>query len=369
MENNNDIGDLIAGALGGEVVGSKEEQAQVVDLTTEQPQQEEAPSVQEEPAQVLDLTAEEVQDESPSNQEESSLNTESSDFNSDYLSDLNQQIGYDFESVEQLVDTFKELAEYSQNEQSSYANEQLESIDKFVRETGRSVNDYLRTQTVDYNEMTNDNVVKEYLKMNNPDLSKEEIDVYFDSQYKSAGAEEGKITPQSVQLKKDASIARKELQNIQESYKMPSEGTYSSEEEQQLRQDFIDNMYDEVDAVESIEFDINDSGETFTYALSDEQRKLAKETSNNLDGYFDKYIDGDGNWDYDSLAMDMFIRDNFESIVRAVANQYRSKGTEQVIDEIKNPSFTPEPKDVQGGKSILDQVSEQIFKGSTFWNR
>lgn len=369
MENNNDIGDLIAGALGGEVVRNDEQQAQVVDLTSEQPQQEEALSVQEEPAQVLDLTAEEVQGESPSNQEESSLNTESSDFNSDYLSDLNQQIGYDFESVEQLVDTFKELAESSQNENSSYANEQLESMDKFVRETGRSINDFMRTQTVDYNEMSNDNVVKEYLRINNPDLSKEEVEVYFNSQYKSSGEEEGKITPQSVQLKKDASIARKELQSVQESYKMPAEDGYSSEEEQQLRQEFVDNMSGEVDSVESIEFDINDSGETFTYALSDEQRSAAKDTSNNLDGYFDKYIDGDGNWDYDSLAMDMFVRDNFESIVRAVANQYRSKGTEQVIDEIKNPSFTPEQKEVQSNKSVLDQVSEQIFKGSSFWNR
>ena len=141
---------------------------------------------------------------------------------------------------------------------------------------------------------------------------------------------------------------------------MPSEGTYSSEEEQQLRQDFIDNMSDEVDAVESIEFDINESGETFTYSLSDEQKNAAKETSQNLDQYFDKYIDGDGNWDYDSLAMDMFIRDNFESIVRAVANQYRSKGTEQVIDEIKNPSFTPEPKNVQGGKSILTRCRANV---------
>jgi hypothetical protein len=368
MENNNDIGDLIAGAFGGEVVKNNEQEAQVVDLTTEQPQQEEAPSVQEEPSQVLDLTADQTQEESSSIKEESSLNTESSDSTSDYLSDLNQKLGSDFESVEQLVERFNELSD-TPKEESYYANEQLEAMDKFVRETGRSVNDFLRTQTVDYGEMSNDNVVKEYLRMNNPDLSKEEIDVYFESQYKSSEQEEGKITPQSVQLKKDAAIARKELKEIQESYKMPSEANYNSEEEQQLRQEFVDSMSNEVDAVESIEFDINDSGETFTYALSEEQKALAKETSQNLDGYFDKYVDRDGNWDYDSLAMDMFIRDNFEAIVRAVANQYKSKGTEQVIDEIKNPSFSPEQKDVQSDKSVLDQVSEQIFKGSSFWNR
>jgi len=369
MEENKGIGDLIAGAFGGEVVTPNNgTESNIVDLTSNNEPQQEQSSFQEEPAQVVDLTAEKAPIESSSAQEESSLNIESSDSTSDYMSELNQQLGSDFESIEQLVDRFNELSDSPKNE-SSYANEQLEAMDKFVRETGRSVNDFLRTQTVDYNEMSNDNVVKEYLRANNPDLSKEEIDVYFESQYKSSEQEEGKITPQSVQLKKDASIARKELLETQDSYKMPKEGAYSSEEEQQLQQAFIENMSSEVDSVESIEFDINDSGEVFTYALSDEQKSSAKETAGNLDNYFDKYIDSEGNWDHDTLAMDMFVRDNFDAIVRAVANQYRSKGTEQVIDEIKNPSFTPEQKDVQGSKSILEQVSEQIYKGSSMWNR
>jgi len=58
----------------------------------------------------------------------------------------------------------------------------------------------------------------------------------------------------------------------------------------------------------------------------------------------------------------MFIRDNFEDIIRSVANQYRSKGTEQVIEDIKNPSFNAEPKPLTGKSvSILDQLSDQIF--------
>ena len=81
-----------------------------------------------------------------------------------------------------------------------------------------------------------------------------------------------------------------------------------------------------------------------------------------LDNFFDKYVDGNGNWDYDKLNLDMFIRDNFEDIIRSVANQYRSKGTEQVIKDIKNPSFNAEPKPSgRKSKSIYDQLSDQIF--------
>ena len=64
----------------------------------------------------------------------------------------------------------------------------------------------------------------------------------------------------------------------------------------------------------------------------------------------------------------MFIRDNFEDIVRSVANQYRSKGTEQVINDIKNPSFEPaKVTDSKGGGNIDKQISDQIFGDSTLW--
>lgn len=49
----------------------------------------------------------------------------------------------------------------------------------------------------------------------------------------------------------------------------------------------------------------------------------------------------------------MFIRDNFEAIVRSVANQYRSKGTEQVINEIKNPSYKTEKTPPTVEKNLL----------------
>ena len=41
----------------------------------------------------------------------------------------------------------------------------------------------------------------------------------------------------------------------------------------------------------------------------------------------------------------MYILNNIDKIVRGVANQYRSKGTESVINEIKNPSFTQDKQE------------------------
>ena len=67
----------------------------------------------------------------------------------------------------------------------------------------------------------------------------------------------------------------------------------------------------------------------------------------------------------------MFVLDNFQDIIRSVASQYRSKGTEQVIKDIKNPSFNNEPRgDMSSKKSIIEQLDDQINGGTgSLWNR
>ena len=128
-------------------------------------------------------------------------------------------------------------------------------------------------------------------------------------------------------------------------------------------------MSSEVDEVESITFDINDSGDEFTFGLSDDHRKDLVDANSNLSDFFNQYINEDGNWDFDRLNTDMFVLRNFQDIIRSVANQYRSKGTEQVVRDIKNPSFNNEPRQKeQQGKDILDQLDEQMNGRRSMWN-
>ena len=49
-------------------------------------------------------------------------------------------------------------------------------------------------------------------------------------------------------------------------------------------------------------------------------------------------------------------------IVRSVANQYRSQGTEQVLRDIKNPSFEPaKVSQEKTGDSFISKLSKEIF--------
>ena len=145
---------------------------------------------------------------------------------------------------------------------------------------------------------------------------------------------------------------------------VPDEETGMTQEEaNKLRNEWLTDMDEQVEDLDSVSFAINDTGEQFDFKLTSEHKKQIKNQNSNLDKYFDRYIDAEtGNWDYDKLNLDMFIRDNFDEIIRSVANQYRSKGTEQVITEIKNPSYNVEQKrPTVEKKSIMEQIQDKIF--------
>lgn len=380
-----DIGEIIAEGFGGEIVrdsASQEQQSSIIDLTnqtenenkTEQPPQPvpktSEPAIKEKESS---LNIESAQEQEQPKEEVKTVGTESENetepesseepaySDEDFVEVLNEEFGTDYKTLEDFDEALEDKG-------ANFANEQLEKMNKFVQETGRSVSDYLKTQEVDYKEMKDDVLMKEYLKQNNPDLTEKEIDLYYNATYKTDKKKysDDEVALGNIQLKKDVKNARKEMMNLQDSYKMPApdkETGMTKEEADKLRTDWLSNMENEVDDLESISFAINETGEQFDFMLTPKHKEQIVKSNQNLDTFFDRYIDKEsGKWDYDKLNLDMFIRDNFEAIVRSVANQYRSKGTEQVINEIKNPSYKTEktPPTVEK-KSIMEQISSKIF--------
>ena len=291
----------------------------------------------------------------------------------DALFVLNEKYGTDYENLDDLLDDLE------REEEQQFANEQMAQLNKFVSETGRSPEDYIKTQTRDYTKMSDKDVIKEYLSIENPDLSKDEIDLFFDSTYKANkdkySEEESKLG--NIHLKRDVAKAREELVELQKEYWSPLDNKGPSEEETQereraeaeSRENFLDAMDSELDDIESLSFQINDKGETFEYKLTDEDKGLVGEALSDLDGFFEPYVNENGEWDLESLALDMMAMKLQDKIVRSVANQYKSQGAEQVIRDIKNPSFEPAKVSSENkGKSVADQIGSAIFGDSTMWD-
>lgn len=355
----------------------------VIDLTQtqEQPAEQETPvemtQEEESPEELIEssLKSDETREEEyeQKNEEPEEDDADSYDSYDATLDVLNEKYGTEYEDLDEMLDDLE--GEQGQG----YASEQIAELNRFVSETGRSPEDYFKTQTQNYDEMSDSEVIKEYLSLENPDLTQKEIDLFFDSTYKqnedkynSEDNELGKI-----HLKRDVAKAREELKELQEEYWSPNElsDTYSDEEIEQMEmeqreqlEDFYDGMDKELEDIESLTFQINEN-ESFDYKLTEEDKQVVGDALANLDDFFAPYMDEEGEIDRESLAVDMMAMKLQDKIVRSVASQYRSKGSEQVLRDIKNPSFEPaKVTSNQGGSNIEKQISDQIFGDSTLWD-
>ena len=357
-----DIREDLISKLGGEVVQPQNQQ-NIIDLTGDENQPDESQPIAEEQSNVIDLTG------------ESSLNTEETtnvdepevyqqDEGYEDISDDEVVLQYLSEKLGRDITSFDDFdnGEY-ETESNDFASEQLRVINDYVRNTGRTVQDYLNTQTVDLSDVSDDAVLKEYLRLDNPDLTEAELNDYMTATYKMDKEEYSTrdMNAGKVQLKNDARAAREYFDEVKQEYAMPDESfdTGVSEEE---RGEWLGQMESEVDDLEGLAFEMNDQGEEFVYNLDDEARNEIKNYNSNLEDFFDKYVDENGDWDFDALNTDMYILNNVDKIIRGVANQYRSKGTESVINEIKNPSFTQDKQEApQRQESTLDMLRRQIL--------
>lgn len=288
--------------------------------------------------------------------------------------DEGEVLSYLSEKLGRSVDSFDSLTQQPESKGVEFASEQLKALNDYVSETGRGVEDYFKAQSMDTENMSSEDLLKSYIGYNNPDYSQKEVDLYFNHLYKqdSDKYDEEETALGSLQMKRDVREAKKLFQEVKDNYYSKESGSneMSEQEAKEVRSNWINNMESQVDELEGISFDINDSGEEFTFAITDEARAGLKDSNSNLDSFFNKYVSDDGSWDYDQLNQDMFILNNIQDIVRGVANQYRSKGTEQVIKDAKNINMSPKSQPTSSNsKSIGSQIADEIFKNSTRWNK
>ena len=354
-----------AKAFGGENVDNTP-QPETIDLTNKEVDVQ--PQEQTTNDGVLDLT----QDNSDTNSslQDETVNPQESnqEFNEgDVLSYLSEKLG-------KSVESFESLTQESKSNDVEFASEQLKALNDYVKDTGRGVEDYFKAQAIDTENMSTEDLLKSYIGYNNSDYTAKEVDLYFNHIYKQDKDkyDEDESSLGSLQMKRDVREAKKLFQDVKESYysKEGKSNEMSDDKIQEVRGEWLNNMESQVDELEGVSFDINGNGEEFTFSVTDDARKGLKDTNANLDTFFNKYVSEDGGWDHDQLNQDMFILNNIEDIVRGVANQYRSKGTEQVIKDAKNINLSPKSQPTSSNsKSIESQIADEIFKNSSHWNR
>ena len=354
-----DIREQLVKNIGGEVVNNNPQEPNVVDLTGNENQPEVSKTTTQEESNVVDLTKESSLNNEETSVEEAPKNDQTDDISDDevVLQYLSEKLGRDINSFDDLNNNNQPV------ESNDFASDQLKVINDYIKNTGRTVQDYINTQTVDLSNVSDEAVLREYIRLDNPKLTDAELNDYLIETYRTDKEKHSarEMNAGKVQLTKDAKAARDYFNQIKQEYAMPSESKQQvlSDED---RQAWIGEMSNEVDDLDGISFPMNDKGEEYVYKLDDSARDEIKSYNSNLDTFFDKYVDESDKWDFDKLNTDMYILNNIDKIIRGVANQYRSKGTENVINEIKNPSFAQDKQEApQRQQTTLDMLRKQIL--------
>ena len=244
----------------------------------------------------------------------------------------------------------------------------VQAIADFVAETGRSVNDWFAYQSSNPSEMDDITVMKHNLQNQYPDLSEEDAMLLLDNKYK-LNADfygEDEVRLGQLQMKMDATNARKELESTRAKYLAPvaeeaPQASAPEEIESPITAEWIAGMEKSVDGMEALEFNVG-KDQTFSFGMTDSYKSSLKQSQAQLENHFDQYVDESGNWNYELLNVHRTILDNIESIVDSAYKQGVSAGTSNVVKQAVNPSdVTPSSSSSTSSASAEDKVRQQIL--------
>ena len=244
----------------------------------------------------------------------------------------------------------------------------VQAIADFVAETGRSVNDWFAYQSSNPSEMDDITVMKHNLQNQYPDLSEEDAMLLLDNKYK-LNADfygEDEVRLGQLQMKMDATNARKELESTRAKYLAPvaeeaPQASASEEIESPITAEWIAGMEESVNGMEALEFNVG-KDQTFSFGMTDSYKSSLKQSQAQLENHFDQYVDESGNCNYALLNVHRTILDNIESIVDSAYKQGVSAGTSNVVKQAVNPSdVTPSSSSSTSSASAEDKVRQQIL--------
>ena len=217
-------------------------------------------------------------------------------------------------------------------------------------------------------------VVKAEMKLNDPDLSESDMEFLINKEYQldSEEYDEDEVRLSNIKLRKDARKAKTALKEWQDGYTIP-ENKESVESEQKMEQTnqpsqealakekarWEKAVNDSASKMEKIDFEINEKGDKFTFALSDEDRVNVVKNTSDLSKFWSRFMNGDGTENVEKLNKTMFMVDNFDKIIRAAASQFKSEGKDAILDDIKNPNYSADSKvEPSGSQSMQEQMYE-----------
>lgn len=272
-----------------------------------------------------------------------------SDYEQAVLNYMSERLGREFESFD----------DFSAPQQNAL-DERIESIARFVEETGRGPEDWFAYQSLNPSEMDDMTAIRVSMASEYTGLSSEELNTLVESKYKVDPDlnSESEVRLAQIQLKVDAQGARQKIEELRSNYQAPE--ARSNQVESIVDDEWVSRMSGEVDQMTGLEFDLGGEN-SFTFGLDDSYKSQLKQKNARLDEYFDSYIREDGSWDYDSLSSHRAVVDNIDSIVASAYRQGLGDGQKTLVSKASNvQANTPTETGVNQTNPLADQLRSLI---------
>ena len=257
-----------------------------------------------------------------------------------------QEIG---EKIEQKViaptpEEVREVAKLPEN---------IEKVVDFMKETGGTLEDYVRLNA-DYSNVDNDTLLREYYKQAKSHLDSSEINFMIEDNfaYDEEVDEEREIRKKKLAYKEEVAKAKGHLEGLKSQYYEEIKLRPGTTQDQQKAMDFFNRYNEEQNTAQQQHedfklntnkyfsddfkgFDIDLGEKKFRYGVKNPNEVATKQS--NITNTIKKFLDDKGNVkDVKGYHKAMYAADNIDSIAKHFYEQGKSDATKNLIAKSKN---------------------------------
>ena len=232
--------------------------------------------------------------------------------------------------------------------------ENVEKLVSFMKETGGTVEDYVRLNA-DYSNIDEKALLKEYYKKNKPHLDAEDVDLILeDFKWDADVDEERDIRKKKLAFKEEVAKARTYLDNLKDKYYDEIKLRPGVTQEQQKAMDFFNRYNKQQEQAEQLHtqfkqstkqlfsdqfkgFDFEVGGKKYKYNI--QNRDAVAENQSNINNLIGKFLDADGSVvDPAGYHKAMYAAENVDRIATHFYEQGKADAVKDVVNKSKNLS-------------------------------
>lgn len=282
-----------------------------------------------------------------------------------------------------LTDYEKKLKEREQE------LEKIQSQSPFVNDYTKKINDlaangvdikspeFWKFQSYDFNnvDLNNNSNSMELLvwdfKTKNPDVDENLIVNKLKRKYKAAFSpddyDEDEVQAAREDLSLDALTAKKDLMAKAKDYELPEfDNSAQEEREKQAKialQNYNESAEKSLAGFSKIPLKFGDSELEYEVTPELKDKVLNGVKAAGTGEFLNRWVNADGTVNYEKMAREIAIIESTDEIIKVIANQNKSVGREEVVQDLKNTNFEQNSSSQAAPKKTKeDMIRESLLK-------